>query len=425
MTALTLRQRTSDHQQAKTMRHEELDLLVVDDDPEILRLLTETFADHALKLRTAGGVVEARSMLNRYLFKVVLSDQNLPDGFGVDFLMELRGLGIRSVPILMTGLMDINVAVEAINRGKVYQFVTKPIDVMALVQTFYRAFEHYAALREQERLTREIIEHNERLRREAQTQEQSLREAAERIRSEEEKVNQQKAHIESLYAEIHNAYLHTVTSLTAAIEAKDRYTKGHGERVYYYSLLMADSLGLTEASRRDLKFASVLHDLGKIGIPDSILLKPGRLSMEERRIMDSHPTVTEDIIRPLPFLENVRKIIRGHHERWDGTGHPDGLKGTQITLEGRILSVADSYDAMRSDRSYRKALSHERAIQEMQAGSGSQFCPLCVGALIYALNSYGEFVGAPESNWQEHAWEEDFKRLHPAAQSLHVVSLLN
>ncbi|HEY3294344.1 MAG TPA: HD domain-containing phosphohydrolase [bacterium] len=407
------------------MSQQELDLLIVDDDPEILHLLTETLADSALTVQTATGIEEARVCLSYYAFKVVLSDHNLSDGYGVDFLTEMRALGVKSVPILMTGLMDVNVAVEAINRGKVYQFVAKPLDVLALTQTIHRALQHYAALREQERLTREIIEHNDRLRREAEVRERSLLQAADKIRVEEETVERQKAHIESLYNEIQSAYLHTVTSLTAAIEAKDPYTRGHSERVYYYCSIMADVLSLPDSSRQDLKIASVLHDLGKIGIPDSILQKTGFLSADEKRTMASHTTFTEEILHPLPFLGEVRKIISEHHERCDGSGYPLGLKSEQISLEGRILATADSYDAMRSDRAYRRALTKEQAMLELQSGTGSQFCPLCVGALLFALNSRGEFAGDTDANYQDEQWEEDFLRLRPASSSVRVDSVLN
>jgi response regulator RpfG family c-di-GMP phosphodiesterase len=407
------------------MHEEELDLLIVDDDPGILQLLTATFLDSTLSVETASGLTEARRKLDRHRFKVVLSDHSLPDGNGVDFLTQMRGLGLRSVPILMTGLMDINVAVEAINRGKVYQFVTKPLDVAMLEQTVFRAFEFYGARREQERLTREIIEHNERLRRDAEAKEQHLRQATDKIRDEEATVERQKAHIESLYGEVQSAYLHIVTSLTAAIEAKDHYTRGHGERVNYYCMLMVDALGLPEASRRDLKFASVLHDLGKIGIPDAILLKQGRLTPEEKKVMDSHPILTEEIIKPLPFLENVRKIIRSHHERCDGSGYPDGLSSDQISLEGRILAVADAYDAMRSDRSYRKALSLEMAVSELHSGTGTQFCPLCVGALLCGLKGRGEFADGQVAQRDAEAVEEDFLKLRPASRAVRVETLLN
>jgi response regulator RpfG family c-di-GMP phosphodiesterase len=401
------------------------DLLIVDDDPDLLQLLNDTFADAALKVQTAGSIAQARLCLSQFAFRIVLSDHNLPDGNGVDFLAELPTCGARCVPILMTGMPALSVAVDAINRGKVYKFVTKPLDLKVLSQAVFRGLEQYAAELHREGLTREIIEHNQTLKREAEAREQRLLEAADRIRAEEEKVEQQQAHIGELYQEIQTAYLTTVTSLTAAIEAKDRYTKGHSERVYYYCSLMANALSLSDSCRNDLHFASVLHDLGKIGIPDSILLKPTHLTTDELAIMASHPQKTEDILRPLPFLSKVRQIIRGHHERFDGTGYPDGLKGDENCLEGRILAVADAYDAMRSSRAYRRALTTDQAVRELQLGVGTQFCPLCVGALLYALNVYGEFAGTAAPDSIPEPQQEDFLRIKPASETVTVDSRLN
>jgi response regulator RpfG family c-di-GMP phosphodiesterase len=407
------------------MGQDEFDLLIVEDDNEILHLLMELFSDQSLRIQGASNVTQAKAMLGRFDFRILLTDHNLPDGNGVDLLAELAGSGSKAVPILMTGVTDLNVAVEAINRGKVFKFVSKPLDFQALIQTVLRAGDYYDAQREHERLTHDIIEHNEMLLREAEGRERRLMQAAERIHAEEAKVERQKAHIESLYSEIQQAYLHTVTSLTLAIEAKDRYTKGHSERVFYYCSLMADVLGLHESSWNDLRFASVLHDLGKIGIPDSILRKPGALLPEEWQVMQSHPTLTADILKPLPFLENVRKIIREHHERIDGSGYPEGLKGSQISLEGRILAVADSYDAMRSDRAYRRALNQNDALDELKKSAGSSLCPLCVGALVYALESHGECAAATGVSGAEKPWEEEYTKLRPASETVMVESLLN
>ena len=404
------------------MRDNEFDLLVVDDEPEILRLLTEAFMDLSLSLQTADSVAAARERLAHSSFKVVLSDHNLTDGNGVDFLAEMRGAGTDAVPILMTGLLDVNVAVQAINRGKVFKFVTKPLDLGVLTQAVRRALEHWTTQREQARITRGIVEHSERLQRETAAKELRLQVAADRIRAEEETVEKQRARIEGLLQEIREAYLHTVTSLTEAIEAKDRYTRGHSERVYYYCSLMADALGLEVSSRRDLRFASVLHDLGKIGIPDSVLLKPGPLTPEEHRMMASHLTMTDDILKPLPFLVNVRRIIREHHERYDGSGYPEGLKGSQISLEGRILGVADAYDAMRSDRPYRRAHTRERAMTALRAEAGAHFCPMCSGALVFAIESHGEYEPGSLPACCDEKWEDELLRLLPAGQPVQVVT---
>ncbi len=408
-----------------TITPELFDLLIVDDDADILHLLQENFTDASLQVQVVMSLTEARARLAQFAFRIVLSDHNLPDGNGVDFLAELPACAARTVPILMTGMTDLSVAVDAINRGKVYKFVTKPLDLKVTSQAVFRALEHFAAERHREGLTREIVEHNQTLKREAEAREQRLREAIDRIRVGEEEVVRQQAQIGELHQEIQTAYLTTVTALTAAIEAKDRYTKGHSERVYYYCSLMADSLGLSNACQSDLHFASVLHDLGKIGIPDAILLKPARLTPEEQSIMASHPQKTEDILRPLPFLGKVRRIIRGHHEHFDGNGYPDGLKGDENCLEGRILAVADAYDAMRSNRAYRQALSRNQATGELKAGAGTQFCPLCVGALLYALEAKGEYTGESAPEPMVEPVVEEFRRLHPASERVTVNASMN
>jgi response regulator RpfG family c-di-GMP phosphodiesterase len=407
------------------MSHTNFDLLIVDDDRGILELLTASLADQSLAFQTADSLSQARRVLDRSEFKIVLSDHNLPDGNGVDFLAEMRGWGVKSVPILMTGLMDLTVAIDAINRGKVFRFVTKPLDLAALDQAIAAALEHYDSQQRHDQLTREVIQYNESLHREAETKELTLRAAVEDVRAERQTVERQKAHIEELYAETQQAYLHTVTSLTAAIEAKDRYTRGHSERVFYYCIMVADVLGLPESSRQDLRFASLLHDLGKIGIPDAILLKPGRLTPEEQQVMYSHPLLTEDILRPLPFLGNVRRIIREHHERFDGKGYPEGLVGRQISLEGRILSISDSYDAMRSNRAYRQALSKDRALAEVKAGAGIQFCPLCAGALTYAVETRSEYQGPHSLEDVESRPEEELFAIRPASEKIHVNNVMN
>jgi response regulator RpfG family c-di-GMP phosphodiesterase len=407
------------------MPQDELDLLIVDDDSGLLSLLADTFAEQGLRTATASGLAEAQDRLAHHSFKVVLSDHNLPDGFGVDFLAELSVSGVKAVPILMTGLPDLKVATDAINRGKVYKFVTKPLDLLALVQTVRRAIDYHVAQQTRENVTHDVLRHNQRLQRETEVQERELLDAACRIRREEKTVERQRAQIETLYAEIQQAYLHTVTSLTVAIEAKDRYTKGHSVRVFHYCTLMADALGLPERPRTDLRFASVLHDLGKIGISDTILLKPGALTPDERRVMATHPAMTDSILRPLPFLANVRKIIREHHERFDGKGYPAGLKGGEISLEGRILAVADAYDAMRSDRAYRPALSRELALAELRAGSGTQFCPLCVGALVLSLDTRGECEDGVPADVPQDDWEEEFLKLKPAGELIPINSITN
>lgn len=365
-------------------------LLIVDDDEDILSLLKESLSSEGYDIYLASTLQEARELLARQEVHIILSDQHLPDGSGIDFLAELPGTGTDIIPILMTGYPDLNLALEAINRGKVYKFVKKPVDLDLLKQIVRRAAEYHARLSEKKYLASEVLRHNQLLRQQSELQWSDLKSAQNKIRKHSLTVSQQKKQIETLYAEIQSAYLHTVTSLCAAIEAKDTYTRGHGERVFFYCALIAHRLGLKDSSFEALKHASILHDIGKIGVPDSILLKNAPLTESEMAVIRTHLQIAEDILIPLPFLEKTRRIILHHHERWDGKGYPEGLKGDEISLEGRILAVADAYDAMRSRRAYRNSLSKQAAIEQLEAGVGKQFCPLCVSVMRIGLEQEGE-----------------------------------
>ncbi len=179
---------------------------------------------------------------------------------------------------------------------------------------------------------------------------------------------------------LQESYFATMKSLALALDAKDRYTAGHSESVQRYSVSIARQLDLDEEEIANIWRAGALHDIGKIGIPDTIINKPGRLTPEEFEKIKEHPAIGEQMIRPIPFLNPARAIIRHHHERFDGRGYPDGSKGQEIELGARIMAVADTFDAMTSDRPYRKALSVEKAMAELNRCRNSQFDPMAVEA---------------------------------------------
>ncbi|HET8673185.1 MAG TPA: HD domain-containing phosphohydrolase [Thermoleophilaceae bacterium] len=191
---------------------------------------------------------------------------------------------------------------------------------------------------------------------------------------------------EKLLESTRRAYMSTITSLARTIEAKDPYTGGHTERVAEYALMLARELGFGDEELKAVEVGAVIHDIGKIGIPDRILLKPGRLNAAEVEEMRRHPEISSYILDELDLPPIVRDMARNHHERFDDKGYPDGLAGKDIPLAARILTVADAFDAMTSDRPYRRALSQEVAAQEIRRHTGTQFCPDVVAALEVFLS---------------------------------------
>jgi putative nucleotidyltransferase with HDIG domain len=185
---------------------------------------------------------------------------------------------------------------------------------------------------------------------------------------------------------LEKAWLGTAEALAAALEAKDSYTADHASSIAGLAVEVGREFGLDEDALRDLRYGAIFHDIGKIAIPDAVLNKPGPLNTGEWEIIKRHPIVGEKILAPVPFLEQVRRIVRHDHERWDGKGYPDGLKGRQIPIGARIVLVVDAFHSMTSDRPYRESMSEESARLELRAGAGTQFDPDVVDAFLRVLD---------------------------------------
>jgi ribonuclease P protein subunit RPR2 len=182
--------------------------------------------------------------------------------------------------------------------------------------------------------------------------------------------------------DLKDTYLATVTSLAAAVEAKDEYTGGHIQRVHALGLLLAEVVIPDEAREPELSYGFLLHDIGKLAVPDAILNKPGKLDEQEWQLLKQHPEQGAKILSAIPFLDRALDVVRHHHERWDGRGYPDGLHGEEIPLWARIFAVVDTVDAVTSDRPYRAARPLGAAIHELRKEAGTQFDPECVEALL-------------------------------------------
>lgn len=205
------------------------------------------------------------------------------------------------------------------------------------------------------------------------------------------KLNEKVVELNQKNQQLRQIFLRTIESLALSLEAKDRYTNGHSRRVAKFCEIIADKAKLSHAENEDLKLAGLLHDIGKIGISEKVLNKPGKLTEEEYNHIKEHPLVGAKILQPLEGIENIIDNIKYHHERFDGRGYPYKLKGKQIPLGARIIACADTFDAMTTNRPYRKALAHEVALEEIKKASGSQLDP-DIGKIFFELGKNGKLL---------------------------------
>jgi HD-GYP domain-containing protein (c-di-GMP phosphodiesterase class II) len=203
---------------------------------------------------------------------------------------------------------------------------------------------------------------------------------AERVRSRE---------LEHALQDVREMYVSTMTSLAQVVEAKDRTTRGHLDRTQRYGLALAERVDPELADQPEVAYGFFLHDIGKVGIPEAVLCKPGPLTEAEWSVMRAHPMIGAQIVEPIRFLQGAVEIVRTHHERWDGCGYPQGLRGEEIPLAARVFAIADCFDAMTSDRPYRQALPFDAAYDEIVEGSGTQFDPQVVDAFIDLVDDGG------------------------------------
>jgi putative nucleotidyltransferase with HDIG domain len=310
--------------------------------------------------------------------QVVVTDQLMPEMSGVDLLSTVRDRHPDIVRMMLTGYTDMTIAVEAINRGEIFRLMTKPWNDDELKATLRQAFDHYDLKREIKRLNQVTREQNFKL----QDMNKNL----------EEKVRDRTRQLADKNNELRTGYVQTVRALAEAIDAKDAYTRGHSERVGVYASRVAREMGLRKEMIERVYISGILHDVGKIGVPDAIITKPSRLTEEEYDEIKKHPDIGAKILEPVEFLREVVPCVRHHHEWFDGSqsGYPKQLRGDEIPLPSRIILVCDTVEAMTSNRPYRDGLPLDVVVRELHKYSGSQFDPVAVDAMLRLLEEEGE-----------------------------------
>jgi putative two-component system response regulator len=321
--------------------------LFLDDEQNILHLMKRLFRNDNMTVLTCSSGEDALGLLKCNDISVVVSDNLMPGMKGVEFLQLAKRLSPDTVRIMLTGYADIQAAMDAINKGEVYKFITKPCNTDELRHIVLQSIDRHKMV-------------------------QSLRKADE----------------------------HSLYSLAQTIELKDPYTKGHCERVAKYALSIAEALDLEKGLRENIRQGSWLHDCGKIGIPEAILNCNGPLAEDQMDIVKQHPRWGADVSRLAHLPDAVTNVILYHHERYDGNGYPYGLKGDVIPIEARVVNVADIYDALTSNRSYRKRMDQQEAIKIVTNNKGTCSDPRIVDAFLDSMRRTSEAAGEAKESMQ-------------------------
>lgn len=350
-------------------------ILVIDDEQNIINALRRVLRKEEYQIIFANSGEEGLAILEKERISLVLSDQKLPGIQGTELLKMVKEKYPETVRMLLTGCVDISIAQEAINKGQIFKFIIKPWDNEDLRATIKLGIENYKLKLENIRLLKQIQEQNVELMNFNKTLEEQVANRTKELRD--------------AYGKMNKTFLDTIQSLALAIEAKDPYTKGHSERVSIFSVELAKKLRLSHKDEWNINVAGILHDIGKIGIDEAILNKPGKLTPEEYEKVKKHPIISLKILEPIEFLDEIKPLILHHHEWYDGNGYPESISGNNIPLGSRILAVADTVEAMTSNRAYRKALDVDIVINELKHFSGTQFDPTLANAFIQMLEQEG------------------------------------
>jgi len=342
---------------------------VVDDEAPIRDLVTRMLLPDGHEVATFASAAEALEAIRDTpaAFGVLLTDLSLPGKSGIDLLREVREIDDSIVRIVMTGYATVDSAVNCLREGA-YDFIQKPVQQVQLSALVKRALEY------------------RRLRTDNQRYQADL----------EEIVKRRSAQLAASLEETRKSYEFTLDAMVAMLDARERQAGTHSTRTRELAVMLARHMGVTGDAIESVASGAFLHDIGKIGIPDSILLKPGPLEAAEWEVMKTHSEIGYNILRSNPSLKHAADVVYSHHERYDGDGYPRGLKGEEICIGARIFAVVDAYDTMRSVRVYRQQVPPEEAVAEIKRGNGTQFDPAVVDVFLQHHREMERILGAHE-----------------------------
>ena len=315
------------------MMDKKYNILLVDDEEDNLALLYRTLRG-AYNLEKTTSPLHALEILKEKPFELVISDHKMPEMDGVEFLKHVQVHYPSTMRILLTAYSDANILIDAINYAKIYRYVKKPFNPEELQLIVSSALEYYQLKYDNDKLINDLKE----------------------------------------------LFSGTIKAIMEALDAKDSYTSGRSKRITYYSIIVAKQLGLSTIDTGKVELAGMLHDIGMIGVSDEILYKIDALSQEEYDEIKKHITYSVKILEDIKQLKDVVEIIKYHHEKYDGTGYPYGVKGEDIPLGSRIIAVADAFDSIISNRIYRNKIELQDALNEIKKGALTQFDPVVVKA---------------------------------------------
>ncbi len=330
-------------------------ILIVDDEEAIRRLLYQKLSSEGYRCQEAGGADQALDELESSLIALVILDIKMPGKSGIELLPEIKASYPDTAVIMATAITDTSTAIQCMKNGA-YDYITKPFNLDEVVLSVDRALE-------KRRLELENRDYQQHLEQKVERRTEELRRAIEKIKL---------------------ASLDTIFRLSRAAEYRDEDTGAHIKRMSQYSAAVARKMGLNEETVETIVYAAPMHDVGKIGIPDRILLKPGKLDPGEWEIMKQHTIIGAQILEgsDAEFIKLAKVIALTHNEKWDGSGYPKGLRGSKIPLSGRITAIADVFDALTSKRPYKEPFSLERSFGIIKQSRGNHFDPEVVDAFF-------------------------------------------